>query len=163
MTLQPKKTMYIKTKSAAIAFFFFSSFLSPCSFYFPFPCSFPGQEDFRAHFAFGQHFVFFSVERLQFAFGRFSKIQQDYVLAFTVTYTLIFINVPTSSNICFTFLNSNLTRVLLNLNWRGGENSFINSLRCTTMQREMRFHLRKSAVTFAPPKKLIKVNGTFIA
>ena len=28
-------------------------------------------------------------------------------------------------------------------------------------KREMRFHLRKSVVTFA--KKIIKVNGTFIA
>ena len=28
------------TRSAAVAFFYFSSFLSPRSFYFPFPCSF---------------------------------------------------------------------------------------------------------------------------
>ena len=43
--------------------------------------------------------VSFSVKRLQFSFGTFSKIQQDNALAFTVTYTLIFVNVPTSSNI----------------------------------------------------------------
>ena len=43
--------------------------------------------------------VFFSVKRLQFLFGTFSNIQQDNALAFTVTYTLIFVNVSTSSNI----------------------------------------------------------------
>ena len=43
--------------------------------------------------------VFFSVKRLQFLFDTFSNIQQDNALAFTVTYTLIFVNVSTSTNI----------------------------------------------------------------
>ena len=76
--------------------FFFSSFLSSRSFYFSFPCSFLG--GFSVSFSL-RLLVFFSVKRLQFSFGTFSKIQQDNALAFTVTYTLIFVNVPTSSNI----------------------------------------------------------------
>ena len=83
----------IKTKSAAVAFFFFSSFLSPRSFYFTSPCSFLG--GFLGSFCL-RLLVFFSVKRLQFSFGTFSKIQQDNALGFTVTYTLILINVPTS-------------------------------------------------------------------
>ena len=43
--------------------------------------------------------VFFSVKRLQFSFGTFSNIQQDNALAFAATFTLIFVNVSTSSNI----------------------------------------------------------------
>ena len=56
------------------------------NFLFPFPLSF--QEGFFCLWL----LVFFSVKRLQF-------IQQDNALAFTVTYTLIFVNVSTSSNI----------------------------------------------------------------
>ena len=63
-------------------FFFFSSFLSPRSFYFPFPCSFLG--GFSSSFCL-RLLVFFSVKRLQFSLGTFSKIQQDNALAFTVT------------------------------------------------------------------------------
>ena len=73
--------------------FFFSSFLSPRSVYFPFPCSFLG--GFLGSFCL-RLLVFFSVKRLQFSFGTFFKIQQDNALGFTVTYTLILINVPTS-------------------------------------------------------------------
>ena len=54
-------------------------------------------------------------------------------LAFTVTFTLIFVNVPTSSSICFTFLKL-FVFFLLEVNRRGEEDSFTNSLRCTTMQ-----------------------------
>ena len=50
--------------------------------------------------------VSFSVKRLQFSFGTFSKIQQDNALAFTVTYKLIFVNVPTSSNIQVSFFEA---------------------------------------------------------
>ena len=75
---------------------FFSSFLSPRFFYFSFPCSFLG--GFLGSFSL-RLLVSFSVKRLQFSFGTFSKIQQDNALAFTVTYTLIFVNVPASSNI----------------------------------------------------------------
>ena len=77
-------------------FFFFSSFLSLRSLYFPFPCSFLG--GFSGSFCL-RLLVFFSVKRLQFSFGTFSKIQQDNALTFTITYTLIFVNVPSSSNI----------------------------------------------------------------
>ena len=70
-------------------------FSSPRSCYFSFPCSFPG---FSGSFCLPL-LVLFSVKRLQFSFGTFSKIQQDNALAFTITYTLIFVNVPSSSNI----------------------------------------------------------------
>ena len=43
---------------------------------------------------------------MHFSFGTFSKIQQDNALAFTVTFTLVFVNVPTSSSICFTFFEA---------------------------------------------------------
>ena len=66
--------------------------------------------------------VFFSVKRLHFSFCAFSKIQQDNALAFTVTFTLIFVNVPTSSSICFTFFEACLF-FLLEVNWRGEEDS----------------------------------------
>ena len=69
-----------------ILFFFFSSFHSLRSLYFPFLCSFLG--GFSGSFCL-RLLVFFSVNRLQFSFGTFSKIQQDNALAFTITYTLI--------------------------------------------------------------------------
>ena len=101
--LSPQTQVSIKTRSAAIVFCFvlfcffcFSSFLSLRSLYFPFPCSFLG--GFSGSFCL-RLLVFFSVKRLQFSFGTFSKIQQDNALAFTITYTLIFVNVPSSSNI----------------------------------------------------------------
>ena len=78
--------------------------------------------------------VFFSVKRLQFLFGTFSNIQQDNALAFTVTYTLIFVNVSTSSNIQVSLFWSFSFFFLLKVKWRGGEDSFTNSLLCTTMQ-----------------------------
>ena len=70
--------------------------LSPRSFYFPFPCSFQG--GFSGSFCF-RLLVFFGVKRLQFSFGTFSSIQQDNAFAFTVTFSLIFVKVSTSSNI----------------------------------------------------------------
>ena len=101
--LSPQTQVNIKTRSAAIVFLFcfvlffcFSSFLSLRSLYFPFPCSFLG--GFSGSFCLRLS-VLSSVERLQFSFGTFSKIQQDNALAFTITYTLIFVNVPSSSNI----------------------------------------------------------------
>ena len=83
------KEFNIKTKSVAS---FFSSFLSIFRFLVLF------SEVFLSSFSL-RLLVFFSVKRLQFFFSTFSKIQQDNALAFTVTYTLIFVNVPTSSNI----------------------------------------------------------------
>ena len=124
------KEVNIKTKTAATAFFFFSSFLFPRSFYFPFPRSFLA--GFSGLFCL-RLLVFFAVKRLQFSFGTFSNIQQGNALAFTATYTLIFVNVLTSSNTSFTFLKF-FVFLLLKVNWRGGEDSFTNSLRCTTMQ-----------------------------
>ena len=77
--------------------FFFLLLVSFSSlFYFSFPFSFLG--GFLGSFSL-RPLVSFSVKRLQFSFGTFSKIQQDNALAFTVTYTVIFVNVPTSSNI----------------------------------------------------------------
>ena len=77
---------------------FFSSptFFPLHFFYFPFPRSFLG--GFSGSFC-PRLLVFFSVKRLRFSFGMFSNIQRDNTLAFTVTYTLIFVNVLTSSNI----------------------------------------------------------------
>ena len=66
--------------------------------------------------------VFFSVNRLQFSFGTFSKIQQDNALAFTITYTLIFVNVPSSSNIPVHFFEA-FRFLLVKSEWRGGEDS----------------------------------------
>ena len=93
--LSPQTQVNIKTRSAAIVFLFcfvlffcFSSFLSLRSLYFPFPCSFLG--GFSGSFCL-RLLVFFLVKRLQFSFGTFSKIQQDNALAFTITYTLIFV------------------------------------------------------------------------
>ena len=73
--------------------------------------------------------VSFSVKRLQFSFGTFSKIQQDNALAFTVTYTLIFVNVPTSSKFHF-FEAFHFALVKSELERMGGY--FTNSLRRRT-------------------------------
>ena len=117
------KEVNMTANTAAIAFFLFLLTLS----IYPFLVLFQG--DFRVHFAFG----LFLVKRLQFSFGTFSNIQQGNALAFTATYTLIFVNVLTSSNTSFTFLKF-FVFLLLKVNWRGGEDSFTNSLRCATMQ-----------------------------
>ena len=73
--------------------------------------------------------VFFSVKRLQFSFGTFSKIQQDNAVVFTVTYTLILINVPTSHILKYTsFIFLKLFfYFFLKVNWRGGKDGFTNS------------------------------------
>ena len=94
--LSPQTEVKKKTSVAAIPLFFFSSFLSLRSLYFPFPCSFLG--GVSGSFCL-RLLVFFSVKRLQFSFGTFSNIQQDNALAFSVTYTSVFVNVPASSNI----------------------------------------------------------------
>ena len=86
------KEVNIKTRSAAITYFS----PSPRSFYFPFPCSFQG--GFSGSFCL-RLLVFFWVKRLKFSFGTFSNIQQYNAFAFTITYTLIFVKVSTSSNI----------------------------------------------------------------
>ena len=44
-------------------------------------------------------FGLFRSQKTAFSFGTFSNIQQDNALAFAVTFTLIFVNVSTSSNI----------------------------------------------------------------
>ena len=92
-----KKKKKKKTSSAAIGFFYFSPpfFLLALSI-FPFLRSFLG--GFSGSFCL-RLLVFFSVKRMQFSFGTFSKIQQDNALAFTITYALIFVNAPSSSNI----------------------------------------------------------------
>ena len=92
------------TRSAAVAFF-----TSPPSFLlalsiFPFLVLFQ-LRGFSGSFCF-RLLVFFSVKRLHFSFGTFSKTQRDNALAFTVTFTIIFVNVPTSSSICFTFFEA---------------------------------------------------------
>ena len=75
--------------------FFFSYFLSPSLFLFSLSSFF----SWRIFGSFCPRLlVFFSVKR-RFSFGMFSNIQRDNTLAFTVTYTLIFVNVLTSSNI----------------------------------------------------------------
>ena len=105
ITLQPKQPFSFKNylqrsqhkkKKCSHCFFFFSSFLSPRSFYFLFPRSFLA--GFLGLFCL-RLLVFFSVKRPHFSFGTFSNIQQDNALAFEVTFTLIFVNVSTSSNI----------------------------------------------------------------
>ena len=94
----PSNRSQKKNSVAASPLFFFSSFLSLRSLYFPFPCSFLG--GFSGSFCL-RLLVFFLVKRLQFSFGTFSKIQQDNALTFnfTITYTLISVNVLSSSNI----------------------------------------------------------------
>ena len=94
--LSPQTEVKKKTSVAASPLFFFSSFLSLRSLYFPFPCSFLG--GFSGSFCL-RFSVLSSVKRLQFSFGTFSKIQRDNALTFTKTYTLIFVNVLSSSNI----------------------------------------------------------------
>ena len=84
--LSPQTEVNIKTSSAAIAYFFLlllsissltlfslSMFFSRTIFGLILPSAFGLQ---------------FSVKRLQFSSGTFSKIQQDNALAYTVTYTL---------------------------------------------------------------------------
>ena len=125
--LSPQTEVKKKTSVAAIPLFFFSSFLSLRSLYFPFPCSFLG--GFSGSFCL-RLLVFFLVKRLQFSFGTFSKIQQDNALTFTITYTLIFVNVLSSSNILVSlFWIFDAFRFLrVKSEWRG-----VN-LRCTKMQ-----------------------------
>ena len=135
--------------------FFF--YLSPNSFYFSFPCSFLG--GFSGSFCFWS----FSCQKTK-TFGTFSNIQQGNALAFTATYTLIFVNVLTSSNTSFTFLKF-FVFLLLKVNWRGGEDSFTNSLRCTTMQsfwadNAYEFSFKEKCCYLR--KNIIKVNGTFM-
>ena len=110
ITLQPKQSSPLKQsfsfkknlqrsrhKNQECSHYFFSSptFFLLRFFYFPFPRSFLG--GFSGSFC-PRLLVFFSVKR-RFSFGMFSNIQRDNTLAFTVTYTLIFVNVLTSSNI----------------------------------------------------------------
>ena len=65
------KEVNIKTKSATIAFFFpFSSFLSPPSFYFPFPRSFIG--GFSGSFCL-RFWSFFPSKDCNFRSARFQK------------------------------------------------------------------------------------------
>ena len=145
ITLQPKQTSLLKqsfsfknyfqrsqnkNQECSHCFFIVPSFLSPRSFYFPFPRSFLA--GFSGLFCL-RLLVFFSVKRLQFSFGTFSNIQQDNALAFTVTYTLILVKVSTSSNIQVSPFFKLFVFYLLKVNWRGGEDSFTYSLRCTTM------------------------------
>ena len=124
--LSPQTEVKKKTSVAAIPLFFFSSFLSLRSLYFPFPCSFLG--GFSGSFCL-RLLVFFSVKRLQFSFGTFSKIQQDNALAFTITYTLSFVNVPSSSNFSLFWSFFAFRFLLVKSEWR------LVKLRCTTMQR----------------------------
>ena len=85
ITLQPKQTSPLKQsfsfqksqhkyQECGHCFFSFSSFLSPRSFYFPFPRSFLA--GFSGLFCL-RLLVFFSVKGLQFSFGTFSNIQED--------------------------------------------------------------------------------------
>ena len=82
------KEVNITANTAAIALFS----LSPHSFYFSFPCSFLG--GFSGSFCFWS----FSCQKTK-TFGTFWNIQQGNALAFTATFTLIFVNVLTSSHI----------------------------------------------------------------
>ena len=102
-------------------------------------------------------FGLFLSQRLQFSFGTFSKIQQDNALAFTITYTFIFVNVPWSSNIPVSLFLKLFLFFLLNVN---GEEWIYDAQQCRVFKqvklnayefdkREMRFHLRKRVVTFA--------------
>ena len=81
------KEVNITANNAAI---FFS--LSPNSFCFSFPCSFLG--GFSSSFCFWS----FSCQKSK-TFGTFWNIQQGNALAFTATYTLIFVNVLNPSHI----------------------------------------------------------------
>ena len=107
-----------KTSVAAIPLFFFSSFLSLRSLYFPFPCSFLG--GFSGSFCLRLS-VLSSVKRLQFSFGTFSKIQRDNALTFTNAYTLIFVNVLSSSNILVSlfWIFKAFRFLLVKSEWRG--------------------------------------------
>ena len=107
-----------KNSSAAIAFFFFSSFLSLRSLYFPFPCSFLG--GFSGSFCLRLLVFFLSQKTAIFVRYVLKKVQQDNALqAFTI-YQFHFFE-------AFRFL-------LVKSEWRGGEDSLTNPLRCTTMQ-----------------------------
>ena len=107
-----------KLKAQPLLYFFFSSFVSPCSFYFPFLCSFLG--GFSGSFCL-RLLVFFSVKRLQFSFGTFSRIQQDnYALAFSDTFTLIFVNLRKSSNTQVSLFAFHFLLVKSELERRGG-------------------------------------------
>ena len=75
-----------------------STFLSPCSFYFFFPFSF-----LHLPPAFG----LFLSQTTAISLRTFSKIQLDNVLALTVTYALIFVNVPASANTQLSFSKNN--------------------------------------------------------
>lgn len=140
--------------------FFFSSFLSPSSSMFFLFLSFS-----------------FSFLRLPPAFGlflsqttaiplcTFLKIQLNNVLALTVTYTLIFVNVPTSANIQLSWTGTEGSICLLILydaqQCNGLEQVKLQYLWIRSDLKEICFPLRKSVVTFA--KRITKEKGTFIA
>ena len=118
--LSPQTEVKKKISVEAIPLFFFSSFLSLRSLYFPFPCSFLG--GFSGSFCL-RLLVFFSVKRLQFSFGTFSKIQQDNALTFnfTITYTFLFVNGMSSSNILVSlfWIFEAFRFLLVKSEWRG--------------------------------------------
>ena len=87
------KEVNVKTKSAAIAFFFL--LLLSFSSLFPFSGFRADFAHFRAHFALG----FWSRLKTVISVQYVSKTQQDNALAYLSLYTLIFVNAPTSSNI----------------------------------------------------------------
>ena len=82
-----------------------------------------------------RQFLFFLSQTAAIFVGTFSKIRLDNFWAF-VTYTLIFVNVPTLilKYTSFPFLKLFVFSLLLKVNWSGGENTFTSSLRLIAMQ-----------------------------
>ena len=112
---------------------FFSPILSfPFAFsIFPFLVLF--LEEFQGHFAF-DFWSFSQLKDCNFRSVCFQISIKIMLWLFTVTYTLILVNLSTSSNMQVSFFFKLFVFFLLNVNRRGAEDSFTNSLPCTTMQ-----------------------------
>ena len=127
----PKKTTL---KLGGQPLLFLSPILSfPFAFsIFPFLVLF--LEDFQGHFAF-DFWSFSQLKDCNFRSVYFQISIKILILwLFTVTYTLILVNLSTSSNMQVSFFLKLFVFFLLNVNRRGAEDSFTNSLPCTTMQ-----------------------------
>ena len=114
-------------QSAAIAFFF-SSFLSPRSVYFSSPCSFLG--GFSGLFCLWLLVFFLSQKTAIFVRYVFKNPARE-CFGF---YGYLYINFRTDILKYTSFTILKLVVLLLKVSWRGAEDSFTNSLRCTTMQ-----------------------------
>ena len=116
----------------------------PCFFLFLLWCDFRAYRRPKKKLAPAVFVFFFSVKRLQFSFGTFSKIRLDNFLAL-----LIFVDVPTLilKYTSFPFLKLFVFSLSLKVNWSGGENAFTSSLRLVAIQSfkqvKLQYHHRK--------------------